>query len=167
MKAWYLIHSKPRQEHIAKKNLERQGYGTYLPVTSVRRRKEGKTVSEAGPMFPRYLFIQLSEKTDDWGPIRSTLGVLNLVRFGQSPARIPDHLISTIKNCEDEDGLCVLPAREYKKGDRVRVVEGPFAGYEAIFQSQCSNDRVILLLRLAENSIKMRLDKSLLEMVSK
>ena len=114
-------------------------------------------------MFPRYLFIQLSEKTDDWGPIRSTFGVSNLVRFGQLPARVPDYLISTIKVREDEAGLCILPEREYKKGDRVRIAEGPFEGYEATLYSRNSDDRIIVLLKIAENFVKVKLEQSLIE----
>jgi transcriptional antiterminator RfaH len=166
MKAWYLIHSKPRQESLAQENLQRQGYGTYLPVTTVRRRKGGKTVSEVGPMFPRYLFIQLSEKTDDWGPIRSTFGVSNLVRFGQIPSRVSEQLISALKLREDEAGLCILHGREFKKGERVRIAEGPFEGYEAIFQSKNAKNRVSLLLAVIQKSINIELDQKVIEKFS-
>ncbi|MFT7459568.1 MAG: transcriptional antiterminator RfaH [Planctomycetota bacterium] len=163
MKAWYLIHSKPRQESLAQENLERQGYTTYLPVTSVKRRTGRKTGSAVGAMFPRYLFIQLSEKTDDWRPIRSTLGVSSLIRFGQTPAKVPDHFISQIRLREDETGLCLLPLRDYKKGDRVRISEGPFAGYEAIFQSISAKDRVSILLELIQSSIHIELEQGFVE----
>ncbi len=163
MKAWYLIYSKPRQEYLAQENLERQGYGTYLPVTSVRRRKVGKSISDVGPMFPRYLFIQLSEKTDDWGPIRSTFGVSNLVRFGQLPLRVPVSLIKAIKVREDESGLCILPERDYKKDDKVRIAEGPFEGYEAIFQSRNAKDRVSLLIQIIEKSVNISVDQRVIE----
>ena len=164
MKAWYLVYSKPRQESTAQENLERQGYSTYLPVTSVRRRKGGKAISEVGPMFPRYLFIQLSEKTDDWGPIRSTFGVSNLVRFGQIPLRVPDNLIKAIKVREDVSGLCILPERDYKKGDKVRIAEGPFEGYEAIFLSKNAKDRVSLLLTVVQKTINIELDQRVIEL---
>ena len=163
MKAWYLIHSKPRQEYLARENLERQGYTTYLPVTSLRRRKDCRTISEVGPMFPRYLFIQLSERTDDWRPIRSTFGVSGLIRFGQTPAQVPEHLINDIRAREDKTGLCILPEREFKKGDKVRIAEGPFHGYEAIFQSKSAKDRVSLLLKIIQNSIHIELEKGSIE----
>ena len=35
--AWYLIHTKPRQEHIALTNLERQGYTCYLPHCALKK----------------------------------------------------------------------------------------------------------------------------------
>ena len=90
--AWYLLYSKPRQEGVAVENLKRQGYETYLPLIRTRRRRQGQYVSLVEPMFPRYLFIHLSDQTDNWGPIRSTLGVSGLVRFGDLPAQVPGRL---------------------------------------------------------------------------
>jgi len=163
MKAWYLIHSKPRQEVSAREQLQRQGYETYLPIIPVRRKKRGRTVSENGPMFPRYLFIHLSDKTDDWGPIRSTIGVANLVRFAHSPARVPDNLIAALKQREDSAGVQIQVKTGFEPGDKVRIEEGPFEGYEAIFQAHTSNDRIILLLQIAEKQISLKLDESLVE----
>lgn len=81
-KHWYLAHSKPGQEEVAKTNLERQGYTVYLPLCNLFRRRMGRRLAVIGPLFPRYLFIQLESGVDDWRPIRSTKGVAALVRFG-------------------------------------------------------------------------------------
>jgi len=163
MKSWYLIYSKPQQERIANDNLQRQGYMVYLPLASVRRRRKGRTVRVIDPIFPRYLFINLSDQTDDWGPIRSTIGVSSLVRFGQVPAKIPDSLIQGLRLREDSDGIQEIPEREFKFGEKVRISEGIMEGFEAIFQCQKSNDRVILLLKLAENITRIDIESSQIE----
>ena len=155
--AWYLVYTKGNQERVARENLERQGYSTYLPLMTIRRRRSGKMATRAAPMFPRYLFIQLSEGTDDWGPIRSTVGVANLVRFAERAARIPDDLIVALRRSEDEEGLHQAPSRSVWPGDRVRIEEGVFAGYEAIFQAKSGQDRVLLLLEIAGNSVRLQL----------
>jgi transcriptional antiterminator RfaH len=157
MKHWYLIHSKPRQERIALENLQRQGYESYLPLMRERRRRRGRIVKVIGPMFPRYLFIYLSDETDDWRPIRSTLGVASLVRFGQLPAVIPDNLVAALKRREDGEGIQVLPEATFRTGDRVRIAEGPFQGYEAIFQAHSGRERVILLLEIARHTACLEL----------
>ena len=59
MKSWYLIQAKPKSEQLAKENLERQGFETYLPLILGRTKKRGKTIKSIQPMFPRYLFIYL------------------------------------------------------------------------------------------------------------
>ncbi|NIM28459.1 MAG: transcription/translation regulatory transformer protein RfaH [Gammaproteobacteria bacterium] len=150
MKAWYLVYSKPQQERLALENLERQGYASYLPMIRNRRRIRGKYTSVIEPMFPRYLFVHLSDETDNWGPIRSTIGVANLVRFGARAARVPDSLIGAMLERE-EDGVQIVVAPQAEPGDRVRIVEGVMAGYEAIFQAKTGKERVVLLLQLAED----------------
>ena len=150
MKAWYLIYSKPQQERLARENLERQGYPSYLPLIRNRKRRNGRYRSIIEPMFPRYLFVHLSDETDNWGPIRSTIGVANLVRFGMRAARVPDSLIEMMHE-RDEEGVQILAAPELKPGDQVRIVEGVLAGYEAIFQARTGKERVVLLLQLAQD----------------
>ena len=41
-KRWYLVYSKPRQEELAKANLQRQGFVCYLPMARQPRRRMGK-----------------------------------------------------------------------------------------------------------------------------
>lgn len=147
-KRWYLVYTKPRQEHVAKANLGRQGYETYLPLMRELRRRQGRRVPVVGPMFPRYLFIHLDTLTDNWGPIRSTLGVVSLVRFGHRPACAPDDLIAFLHAREDTEGIQILPPDTYRTGSRVRVLTGGFAGYEGIFLARTSRDRVVILLDL-------------------
>jgi transcriptional antiterminator RfaH len=150
MDSWYLIYSKPQQERVARENLERQGYRSYLPMIRNRRRRQGRYVAVIEPMFPRYLFVHLNDQTDNWGPIRSTIGVANLVRFGMQAARVPHSLIEMMESRE-EGGVQMLDLPEFKAGDRVRIVEGVMAGYEAIFQAKTGKERVLLLLRFAED----------------
>jgi len=165
--AWYLVFSKPQRERIALENLERQNYQVYLPMVRNRRRVGGRYRSLIEPMFPRYLFIHLDDQNEDWGPIRSTIGVANLVRFGVIPARLPDTLVQLMREREDAQGLQNLPVQELQAGDRVRIVEGVVAGYEALYQSSTSNERVILLLEIAERSAQITLRQDDVEVVAK
>ncbi len=145
--AWHLIHTKPRQERTAREQLERQGYTTYLPLIG----QANDTQNPVTPLFPRYLFIRLTAGLDDWTPIRSTRGVSSLVRVGMNPARISDQLVDTIRKREGTNGLHLLPAKSFCKGDQVRLVSGPLADYEAIFCEQRAEHRAIILLNLIGN----------------
>jgi len=158
MKNWYLIHTKPKQESIAKENLLRQKYCVYLPMAVIRRRRDGRTKRTVEALFPRYLFIHLDDATDDWAPIRSTIGVSGLVRFGMTPARISEDLVATIKRRENGEGIYELQAGNFEEGQKVRIAEGPFEGYEAIFKSKSGQERAVLLLKVAENMLKIQID---------
>jgi transcriptional antiterminator RfaH len=163
MRSWYLLYSKPRQERLALENLERQRYEAYLPLIRTRRRRQGRFTSLVEPMFPRYLFIHLSEESDNWAPIRSTIGVANLVRFGPEAARVPDDLVITLREREDETGIQVIQQPDFRPGDRVRICEGVMAGYEAIFQARTGKERVTLLLEIAGKMARIQVDAGYIE----
>jgi len=163
MKSWYVIQAKPKSEQLAKENLERQEYETYLPLILGRSKKRGRTIKSIQPMFPRYMFIHLSDKSDDWRPIRSTFGVSTLVRFGMTPAKIPDKLIQELKQREDANGFQIVPIKKINTNDKVRIAEGLFEGYEGIYESNSSKERVIVLLKIAENTTKIQIELDKLE----
>ena len=162
-RAWYLVYCKPRQESVARENLTRQGYETYLPIMRDARRRQGKRVVLMAPMFPRYLFIHLNRQTDNWAPIRSTLGVVSIVRFGRSAARVPNDLIFLLRSREDSQGIQILPVERYKPGSRVRITQGGFAGYEGIFQAASSRDRVTVLLDVLGRKARATVDSASIE----
>ncbi len=139
-------------------NLERQGYETYLPRVREIRRRAGQRVKVIAPLFPRYLFIHLDEQFDNWGPIRSTLGVVSLVRFGQLPARVPDELLELLRRREDAEGLQAIEPRPLKPGTRVRVASGALAGYEGIFLARTARERVIVLLDILGKATRTKMD---------
>lgn len=163
MKSWYLIYCKPKGERLAQEHLERQGYEVYLPLILMRIRKTGRSKESIEPMFPRYLFIHLSDQTDDWGPIRSTVGVSNLVKFGMNPAKVPKNFLVKLKKNEENKGFRDIPIEKLNPGDNVVIVEGPFKGYEATLFSQNSETRIAVLLRIAEKFIKIQLNQSVIE----
>lgn len=162
-RAWYLVYCKPRQESVARENLARQGYETYLPCMRDVRRRQGKRVTLIAPMFPRYLFIHLNRETDNWAPIRSTLGVVSIVRFGRAAARVPDDLLAMLRSREDAQGIQILPAEEYRPGSRVRITQGGFAGYEGIFQAASGRDRVTVLLDVLGRKARATVDSASIE----
>lgn len=148
-RAWYLIYTKPRAEQLAKENLQRQDFNIYLPLVKEIRRRRSKYVSCIEPMFPRYLFIQLNCTTDNWSPIRSTLGVSSIVRFSTYPLQVPESLIGALMDNEDESGIQSIEVRDFQSGDKVRIIAGAMAGLEGIYESKTSKERVTVLLNIA------------------
>jgi transcriptional antiterminator RfaH len=162
-KSWYLVYTKPRQEEVALTNLARQGYGVYLPRVRQARKRQGRRTLVVEPLFPRYLFIHLDTHTDNWGPIRSTLGVASLVRFGHEPAHIPDQLVTFLKAREGGAGLHEWAEQNYRAGDRVRVADGAFRGYEGILLARNSRERVVVLLDILGRQVRTQVGVGQLE----
>ena len=110
MLRWYLVHTKPLSEAIAQANLERQGYQVYLPrlaqsVLGRHPRRERIT-----PLFPRYLFLRLREGSQPLGPVRSSVGVRGVVRFGFRYAVVADDVICRLQARADDLRCCFTQA---------------------------------------------------------
>jgi transcriptional antiterminator RfaH len=147
-KSWYLVYTKPKGEIVAAENLSRQDYQTYLPLFKKTRIKNAQAKTIIEPLFPRYVFIELSIETDNWSPIRSTLGVSKIVNFGFTPAKVPDSLISILKENENSDGLYEFVEKRLVKGQSVEIMSGPMMGYSGIFNKYSTKNRVSILLNL-------------------
>jgi len=147
-RSWYLVYTKPRSEPVAAENLLRQDYRTYLPLfkKTCIKNAQAKTIIE--PLFPRYVFIELSTETDNWSPIRSTIGVSKIVNFGFTPAKVPDSLITLLKENENSDGLYEFLEKKLVKGQSVEIMSGPMMGYSGIFNQYATKNRVSILLNL-------------------
>ena len=158
-----MVVTKPQSEFKAQENLSRQGYETYLPLVQNSRRRNGKNVKRTEAFFPRYLFISLNKETDNWSPIRSTIGVAGLIRFGGLPAVVPKKLIENLKSNENEFGLQSIEKKELKQGDKVEIIDGPFEGRNAIYQKMKSAERVSVLLDIVGKNTQVTLSIDELE----
>lgn len=161
--SWYLVHTKPRQEDIALANLQRQGYECYLPQMRIERIRRRKAEVTTEPMFPRYLFIRLdsSDQAKSWSPIRSTLGVSQLVHFGARAAKVDDTLVDLLRQRDR-----ALPTEAmFHSGDSVVITDGPFAGIEAIYQTADADRRAFILLEILAKPVSMHIDAGRLRKV--
>ena len=146
MSRWYVVHCKPREERRALENLERQGFSCYLPTLTVEKLSHGCKRDVLEPLFPSYLFINLDELSDNWRPIRSTRGVIRLVRFHEYPVPVPDEIIQNIRQ-----HLASSKPRPYlQRGERVRITAGAFCDVEAIFVVNDGPERVVLLMNILQ-----------------
>ncbi|MDY6944012.1 MAG: transcription/translation regulatory transformer protein RfaH [Pseudomonadota bacterium] len=163
MNRWYAIQTKPRKERFALENLERQGYRCYLPMARERRRLRGRYRWTDSALFPRYLFAQLDLAQQNVAPIRSTLGVIGLVRFGHQLPALPDRLIADIQAREDSQTGCIeVSPPDWAPGATVAVMEGPFRGIEGIFKARTGEERVIVLLKLLGSERAIELPEQLI-----
>lgn len=141
--AWYVVHTKPRQEGRALENLQNQGFTCFLPTMQVQKLRNQRVQVVTEPMFSRYLFIQLDDQTQNWGPIRSTLGVSKLVSFGPQPAKVPPEFVAFLKEAPPE-----TLERMFAPGDTVQVAAGPLQGLEGKYLAHDGETRAFVLIEL-------------------
>jgi transcriptional antiterminator RfaH len=162
--SWFAVYTKPRQEHIALENLERQGFRCFLPMAiNPYQRRSAKNL-RIEPLFPRYLFLNAIPGQQSLGPVRSTRGVATLVRFGIELARMPETVIHAIKQrCDPETGLVKLDPVPIEPGDKVKVFDGPLAGLQGILKERKGKNRALLLMKLLGTESTVEVDSMMLQ----
>ena len=67
---------------------------------------------------------------------------------GDGPAQLGNHIIDELR-ARERGGAVELPRREkFKVGDRVKVLQGPFANHFGLYAGQRPHERVLVLLAL-------------------
>ena len=161
---WYLAYTKPRQEDIAKLNLDQQGFETYLPLYKKFKKTEQGPVSVFEPMFPRYLFFKPGRAEQSISTVRSTKGVTTLVRFGFEPAVIDEELLRRIRQIEeDRDHATMVELSQLKPGQAVRLQHTALRGVEGLIQS-VSSKRVAVLLEILGSPVVVQLEHHQVEL---
>jgi transcriptional antiterminator RfaH len=153
MKSWYLLQSKPKQEGVAYQNLCNQAYETFLPTIIVEKIHRGVRKTKIEPLFNRYLFVRLDpDGNQSWTPLRSTMGVSQLVRFGSRYAKLADELVNALKDRIHNQPVLDL----FVPGDRITITQGSFSGLEAVFKCYDGNHRALVLLNWLGNNIRVK-----------
>lgn len=151
-KQWYALRSKPRKEDIVWRQSVNLGYDVFYPRLKVQpvNPRSRKLV----PYFPGYMFVNIDIDSVGISSFQWMPHAIGLVTFGDEPAIVPDHLIFAIQHRVREiaaSGGELFHGLD--KGDTVFIEEGPFAGYEAIFDVRIpGTERVRVLLQLLNDN---------------
>jgi transcriptional antiterminator RfaH len=96
-KEWFILQFKSNSHHLAAKNLNRQGFETFLPLHETTSRRLSRFINTSKPLFPGYMFIRFDKAESEWHKINSTYGVSRLITFNSHLKSIPttfvDHLM--------------------------------------------------------------------------
>jgi len=150
---WYAVHTKPRQEERVVARVAETGVEAFLPKLQVRRKRHGRGMVQIEPLFPGYLFISAMLTLERWDRIRWTPGVKAVLGCDGVPSAIPESLVASIKQRIGADGVfCQAPA--FGPGDRVRLIDGPFAGFVGVLERTTSRaGRVRVLLDVLRGAV--------------
>ena len=122
---WYVVKTKPREEQVCLRELERREIETLCPMTKefrYRRRRQ-----EVVPLFPGYVFARLA-LSDDYHRMRWAKGVSDIVRFGENaPPVLENAVVQFLRDRMDENGV-IDTSPELYEGQKVRFISEPLSG---------------------------------------
>jgi transcription elongation factor/antiterminator RfaH len=155
---WYVIQTKPGDERRVEGNLVNQEIEDFLPLFEAHHYVNGKMVPRIKPLFPNYLFARLNLK-EDYNRVKWTRGVSKILGTREGPVPISEKVVRAIRERVGEDKLVRLE-EEWREGDEVQIVSGPFKELVGIFQKKMSErGRVRILLNLIGVDVPVQISR--------
>jgi len=154
-KEWFILQFKPNAYHQANKNLNQQGFETFLPLYVATLRNTSRFINANRPLFPGYMFITFDRTESKWHKINNTYGVSRLLTFNSTLKSIPATFINNLKERCDSAGK-LLPIKKLKKGDQVKVLNGPLASFIATVETYDTDQRIWILLDFMGRKTKIQ-----------
>jgi len=158
---WWVAHTKARQEKAFAHDLMRKGVSYFLPLVERVRVIKGRKFRPLIPLFPSYVFVCLTDSE----------------RFGLFRGNRLAGTISVADQaglCRELDGIqkaiaagapmqsCPTP----KRGQRCRIVAGPFEGIEGAVARKNGSTRLILEVRSVGQAVYLDIEADLLELLT-
>jgi transcriptional antiterminator RfaH len=148
---WYLVRTKTGKERWVRDQLAKTVPEVFLPLLKARVPRWGRMANSIGPLFPCYVFAKFDLQTK-YFDVKYMAGVRGIVSAGTDPLAVPGEIVSEIRR-RGVDDVVEIVEKPFDHGQRVMVVDGPFRGFEAIFQRYLSStERVAILLSAVEAS---------------
>jgi transcription antitermination factor NusG len=143
--AWYVIHSRPKCEHLAASMmLGLPGVETYCPRIKFQRSTRRGKVWFIEALFPSYFFARFVPATSIRA-VRHSQNVLRIVGFGEGISPVPDEVIQAIQ--EEMEGQVVKEIQVgVKPGDEVELTDGPMRGLRGIVNSVLTGEQRVKIL---------------------
>jgi len=143
-----VIHSYSGYEGKVKKNLEQriesmdmqnQIFRVVVPTVEEVELRDGQRRTVSRRVFPGYILVQMLMTDDSWYVVRNTPGVTGFVGMGNRPTPLSQEEVDKIlKRIESETPRVRI---SFRPGQRVRIVEGPFADFvgavDDVFEEKC------------------------------
>ena len=145
---WYAAKVKYRSEGKVKLWLDDQAIENFIPFCSVLIEQNGKKIKKVKPMVPGLLFIRTDSRTASVLPLESKVKIVFL-------RNLENHHLLIVPDKQMQDFMFLLDFSEstlrinnanLKRGDRVQVLKGDFAGIEGELIRIKGHKRVVVRL---------------------
>ena len=164
---WYLVQCKPNAAQIAVHNLEKQKFGTFLPLQEITKRNGKIFQRQIRPLFPGYLFVQLHPDQGPWRQVNSTRGVTRLARLGAEPRVVPNEIVEVLMaRCDKQSILrqtSETQSSQLHAGNQAQVTQGPFSGFIATITDIEPNNRINILIEIMGQTTKVGISAGALQ----
>lgn len=147
-RSWFACYTRSRHEKRVVELLGTRGFDSYLPVVLRESQWADRRKMVEWPLFPGYVFARFAPQ--EVYRVLEIPGVSAIVRFGSELVRVSEDDLESVRIYSQAvvNGHMGLVAAEpvpyISTGDRVKVIEGPFAGMTGIVLQERGRRRLLL-----------------------
>lgn len=150
------MQTRSRHEKLVARQLEGQGFVTFLPLSQQLREWSDRRKIVEFPLFPGYAFLQMIYEPGGRLRVLRTEGVVSFVGTQGQGIPIPDKQIEHIQTLLASK----VPFESHpflKVGQRIRIRGGSLNGTEGILAGQDSDRALVISVELIQRSVSIRL----------
>ena len=140
---WYVLHTKSRFENVVNDGLSKKSIEVFLPKVTVRSKRRDRKAMIRVPLFPGYLFVKTDLAPESHLEIVKTGGAVRLIGSKHGPVPVPEETVESLKIMVAAKHP-ITTGYNLKKGDKVLVIHGPFAGVTGTFLRHGGKGRVVV-----------------------
>ncbi|MBU4288838.1 MAG: UpxY family transcription antiterminator [Proteobacteria bacterium] len=145
VRSWYVLHTKSRFENVVNDGLIKKTIEVFLPKIKVRSKRRDRKAMIQVPLFPGYVFVKTDLNPYEHIEIVKTAGAVRIIGNKDGPLAVPQESIKSLKIMVAGNSSVITGTR-LRKGDRVMVVDGPFAGITGTFIRYKGKERVVVYI---------------------
>ena len=136
---WYIIHTYSGFENKVAESLKARAaaYGfmekvgqVLIPTEEVVELRNGKKVTSKRLLYPGYVLVQIAMDDELWHQVKNTPRVTGFVGGGNTPVPLSADEVNSILYRQASSAERPRPKMTFEKNDKVRIVDGPFSGFE-------------------------------------
>lgn len=162
---WYVLHTMPGHENVAKENLQRvveknnltnRVFDIVIPVEDVVQEKNGKKVIVTEKIMPTYLLVKMIYGDDIWHRIVGTRGITGFVGPKGRPLELTEDEIVKMRLEKNQADISL------KIGDSIELLDGALKGQIGTVKEvdkETFTVKVSVELFGRENVVDMQLDE--------
>jgi len=163
---WYLLSIKSNAYRLAEENLIKQGFGVFSPKLNSTEKKGARFSNHLKPLFPGYLFAEVSKSSPEVKILNHTRGVKKIISFTDRYYPLKKFLIENLRShCDAHDVFS--HEFDFKTGDRVKIESGPLTSFVGKIISAKSSLRVEVLLEFLSINAKTEISTSNISFISR
>jgi transcriptional antiterminator NusG len=136
---WYVVHTYAGFENkvkttiletVSKQALQDKIGQILVPTEEVWSIKAGKKRKSQRKFFPGYILVEMEMDDNTWHIVKDTPKVTGFVGGSTNTTPLSDEEVKAILQQAEEGAVAqTQPKQLYQKGDRVRVIDGPFSSF--------------------------------------